>query len=1524
MLKFLFSGSIGHDLVQGVLSESLDALEEAIVLVQETSVSIVYTREAKNILKPWVEACPMLVEYLPLEEEEGDIDLLQARKCVNFKRMILEALPAGTGVGIPIPLGYDGVLDVESWSIMQSFALDDIYMPTGFFTSRYNVIDVTEFMDLLIRTVDTCHVDNAIRVVSHTILPHMNQCVGVLDTGSADLRARLTSSEVLSPLDMLYEFGELHCAEPADPALRPTLLVGNGTCHLGSTRTQLQATIGDSSSNKYPENKVNANSHMIVEACEPSTGVRWCRTYMLHKGRHSATLRDAAALVEREEDLLLEAYEKEEEIAAVVSMREVLTRLDCLYLKLQHCLAWAVRVAFSNHDDVLEAGQFVQLALSAAMKGDSSVEGIEIPFPDRLSLAGVKLQGSEQLQVFMDCMNSFGKVVSIEDVDDMGGTCWTYIRVSIHNVDISAAGSASSDAGNGAPSGLAAVAVGDTFLFSGNSCQRTSTITTAAELGPRIGGLLATAGFDAYCVTRALPYHRSFVGPGPEDRSVKRFISSVKSPSMLSALGLGKVLNTEVSPTGIMTLPLLTDHPLLPYTSNKGCEFKAFGGGFVIEKDNTSCVPMLVSIETHVEKMWTVDLKDVFAKSMELVQAGSGASVNDEDDGLQAEEGLIVIFQLKSFSPEAVTARLSSRTGDQQEEDARLEQELLERRERFAAGHVDVLGEMENDSDEEELAYSAQKRVAKRKEEELVSMLTKKALDYNPLQRSLPISGSDGGKEHLHLAFIVPSASKSAQDMSKAISKWRDSLRLHGLPDIRGAEKELLPASILKSFALYTDAMHAATTSGGSSAAHVSSVDQTFRVDPAAMLSSVPPASLLTQVGLIDRLGLGYNPLRCVHALNELKRLQTAREDESDNGGESKSGEGKMAGKAKATRSQVSNRQAQLVVVAGHAGSGVLLIGNQVADRMDKSLRERATEQNNQSAPAMSVFGGLAAAAAAETSSPSAKIPDACGCVVVDFSTLKRGASSNDIAALVEDAWTDYYANLGDVKGDRDQVVVLSVVTSAHCHLRFEDVLSLLLRACGGASSSHVAAVVSVANGASLFSTSLPLGNIDDDSQCAGAPSGVGAEVWRASGMQALYTGNISDVVICVDSTGNYFTALRSMLANYQSSALAVRVSADGLRLEEEVMERLLNCTEEARSVTAAVTGLTVVSKRICAARGLALPFSSKLSLLQASTHAMGKARVSGSPAPALPYLRTVPLLPPSNGPGQSAKEAASLASVDWSVNSLLSCLQALFPTAILNSDVVSDAWQMPAAGTRDTKGLSGFRLATYCAKAKVLKKRQMEAEALQLSHEVRKLRAMKRKGISSDSSSGDKAQLGDLSAFVGGLLSVHGVVRIPSGTPLDGGAKVPLGLAILEACEGSIILRAVEPGTADYSLLNQSSNVVTNQLVVQGVVSNESAALLEDIFGLCGKYRLPHKPERTRKDLTSSEEETVAQQNEHVPLGPSAVNWTYDGYGYVDYIGNRRKLRPDIEPMLEVYLERQNERVAEYNKMVTEVMDLL
>ena len=65
----------------------------------------------------------------------------------------------------------------------------------------------------------------------------------------------------------------------------------------------------------------------------------------------------------------------------------------------------------------------------------------------------------------------------------------------------------------------------------------------------------------------------------------------------------------------------------------------------------------------------------------------------------------------------------------------------------------------------------------------------------------------------------------------------------------------------------------------------------------------------------------------------------------------------------------------------------------------------------------------------------------------------------------------------------------------------------------------------------------------------------------------------------------------------------------------------------------------------------------------------------------------------------------------------------------------------------------------------------------------------------------------------------------------------------------------------------------------------------------------------------------TVHEQHSHEPLSEEmARNWAYDGRVYVDFSGNQRSLRPDIEPMLDAYLTRQNERVDEYNRMVDEV----
>jgi hypothetical protein len=64
---------------------------------------------------------PNLIEYVYTKTEEEDIDLFQIRKCINFKKLILEALSSGDKVGIAVPVGYEDVL-VSSYSDLIVFS----------------------------------------------------------------------------------------------------------------------------------------------------------------------------------------------------------------------------------------------------------------------------------------------------------------------------------------------------------------------------------------------------------------------------------------------------------------------------------------------------------------------------------------------------------------------------------------------------------------------------------------------------------------------------------------------------------------------------------------------------------------------------------------------------------------------------------------------------------------------------------------------------------------------------------------------------------------------------------------------------------------------------------------------------------------------------------------------------------------------------------------------------------------------------------------------------------------------------------------------------------------------------------------------------------------------------------------------------------------------------------------------------------------------------------------------------------
>ncbi len=186
--------------------------------------------------------------------------------------------------------------------------MDSVFCPTGFFTSRYTVADITEHLEVCIvvaldltyscytyctttatvvyfisipvdgfvslsqnifRTVDGYYVDNAIKMVHKTILPHMMQAIGLLNTQTSEQRSAIAAEELIGPLDVLFEFGEMDAAIPADQSLRPTALFGAHTKTLGEPANHVVR--GET----WQKRTVQHSLHVVMEASEPSSGLRY-------------------------------------------------------------------------------------------------------------------------------------------------------------------------------------------------------------------------------------------------------------------------------------------------------------------------------------------------------------------------------------------------------------------------------------------------------------------------------------------------------------------------------------------------------------------------------------------------------------------------------------------------------------------------------------------------------------------------------------------------------------------------------------------------------------------------------------------------------------------------------------------------------------------------------------------------------------------------------------------------------------------------------------------------------------------------------------------------------------------------------------------------------------------------------------------------------------------------------------------------------------------------------------------------
>lgn len=116
-------------------------------------------------------------------------------------------------------------------------------------------------------TIDGYYVEKAITVLQSNVINHLDQVLDPLrNSHGPDQRRSIKASEIVSPLQLLFEFGSLDTAFPVDPTLQPVLFLG--------AEKSLHVLGQPVTGSKWGDTTVGSSLSAILEACEPSTGMR--------------------------------------------------------------------------------------------------------------------------------------------------------------------------------------------------------------------------------------------------------------------------------------------------------------------------------------------------------------------------------------------------------------------------------------------------------------------------------------------------------------------------------------------------------------------------------------------------------------------------------------------------------------------------------------------------------------------------------------------------------------------------------------------------------------------------------------------------------------------------------------------------------------------------------------------------------------------------------------------------------------------------------------------------------------------------------------------------------------------------------------------------------------------------------------------------------------------------------------------------------------------------------------------------
>ncbi|KAK7249910.1 collagen-like protein [Aureococcus anophagefferens] len=262
-----------------------EALEETVLLVTRSTVSLLYDARAAPALATLL-VCPGLREYV-VECAGGDVDAAEAAKAAGFVRLVAcEVGAAGARVGVVLPRGAESAAeDVEYWPLVQALAVGEA--PGlhgrgdfgGFFSQRHDVVDATATFKACVGALDGALLRDRLAASTPALRQHVEETFRAMrGPGGLGVAPDLTEARAAERLAAFFDYGEAEHPAVPKPNLQPDF---NAPFALLGTRTS-SSMCADGASDATAADATAPQ--IVVQARDPTSGLRLCRTYVLGAG----------------------------------------------------------------------------------------------------------------------------------------------------------------------------------------------------------------------------------------------------------------------------------------------------------------------------------------------------------------------------------------------------------------------------------------------------------------------------------------------------------------------------------------------------------------------------------------------------------------------------------------------------------------------------------------------------------------------------------------------------------------------------------------------------------------------------------------------------------------------------------------------------------------------------------------------------------------------------------------------------------------------------------------------------------------------------------------------------------------------------------------------------------------------------------------------------------------------------------------------------------------------------------------